>query len=118
MRADIRVQAERSAGIGVGLRVGIDMHPVGMEPRGKLGILIDQAGHAVALHELHKGRGAGLIDRRIVSAQEDASHVRRGQCRSELGLERDARACRKLEIEPGPGLRFSRNHLGPPLLAC
>ena len=70
MRADIRVLAEHSAGLGVGLRVGIDMHPVGMEPRGKLGILIDQAGHAVALHKLHKGRGAGLIDRRIVAAQE------------------------------------------------
>ena len=77
--ADTRALSETLARGAIGLRIGLDMQPVGAEPLGKAGVAFDQAGKPARLHEIDQASGMIFVDRRAVAAKQNAGRIGGGR---------------------------------------
>jgi hypothetical protein len=90
------------------------MHAIGANALGKAGIVLDEAGEPASLHKIDQAPGMNFVDRRPVTAKQNASRIGARDCLRELSFELCRRLTWKLKIEPAPILDFGHNHGLPP----
>jgi hypothetical protein len=85
------------------------VHAVGTQALSECGILFDQAGEIVTMHQVDEARGPIFVERRFLSAKQYASRIGGGHRLRELRGKRRRRMRWELKIEPAAMLDFGHH---------
>ena len=66
---------EQRARLAIGVGVGLKMHAVGAQALGELGIVLDEASSAGALHKVDQAGKAIFVARALVAPEQNAGDI-------------------------------------------